>query len=97
TEGSERLSLVQQINEEIMLHLRMREGLSIREIALQFGRHCADILKQNISELMQDKNAARYIYNAEQDERIRLTTQGFLVSDNIISQLLLNETDFAAK
>lgn len=95
TEGSERLSLVQQINEEIMLRLRMRDGLSFREFALQFGRHAADILKQKINELLQDKNAERYFHPAKRDERVRLTSQGFLVSDKIISQLLLDESDFA--
>jgi len=93
TEDSERLSLVQQINEEIMLRLRMRNGLLFREVALQFGRHAADILKQNIKELLQNGNAERYFQPSQRDEKIRLTTKGFLVSDKIISQLLLDKSD----
>lgn len=89
TSGSEQLTELQQMNEEIMLRLRMKEGLNRTKFQKRFGTQNTDTLFYAIEHLIDDASLARFM--RLNSHSISLTTEGLFVSDSIISHLLFPE------
>jgi len=71
-----------KFNEYLMLSLRTDCGISMKYIIDEFGREVADNLKKNIR-LMRSPQ-----WISQQDDSIRLTSAGWMVSDYIVSRLI---------
>jgi len=86
-DGEERLTKVQQMNEVIMLSLRLRKGLSLRSYGEKFGSQAADDLSRKIELMLKEEQDLEFLNY--KDGQVQLTTKGFYVSDEIISKLLV--------
>jgi oxygen-independent coproporphyrinogen-3 oxidase len=87
--GFEKLTMLQQANEAIMLGLRMNQGLDFECFRSRFGSRYSDLLSDKINGLLEDDPGS--IYSIIHNKTLKLTTSGLLVSDSIISQLLFSE------
>jgi coproporphyrinogen III oxidase-like Fe-S oxidoreductase len=65
-----------------MLSLRTERGISMSHIVHEFGRQVADSLEKNIRLI----GSTEWI--RQQDDYIRLTAAGWMVSDYIVSRLM---------
>jgi oxygen-independent coproporphyrinogen III oxidase len=79
---SEVLDETTRYNEYLMLSLRTDRGISLKQIANEFGQQVADNLEKNIR-LMRSAEWIR-----QQDDSLRLTPAGWMVSDYIVSRLI---------
>jgi len=80
---SEMLDEKTRFNEYLMLSLRTDRGVHMDHIVLEFGQEFADSLEKNIR-LMQSPEWIR-----QQNDCIQLTTTGWMVSDFIVSRLMV--------
>ena len=94
TAGAETLTPIQHINEEIMLSLRMSEGLSLREFEQRYGSVWRELLQDAIDHFIAD-NGSSYLHYEK--EKLSLTEKGMVVSDRIIEQLIFNEKRVCCK
>jgi oxygen-independent coproporphyrinogen-3 oxidase len=79
---SEILDAKTKFNEYLMLSLRTERGISMSHIVHEFGRQVADSLEKNIRLI----GSTEWI--RQQDDYIRLTAAGWMVSDYIVSRLM---------
>jgi oxygen-independent coproporphyrinogen-3 oxidase len=79
---SEILDAKTRFNEYLMLSLRTDRGISMSHIVQEFGQQIADSLEKNIR-LIRSTEWIR-----QQDDCMRLTTAGWMVSDYIVSRLM---------
>jgi oxygen-independent coproporphyrinogen III oxidase len=79
---SEVLNTKTRFNEYLMLSLRTDKGISISHIVNEYGRQFADSLDKNIGMIRSPEWISR------QDDCIRLTTAGWMVSDYIVGRLM---------
>ncbi len=87
--GSEKLTILQQANEAIILDLRMNQGLDLECFRDRFGSKYSGLLSDRMNGLLEDDPGS--IYSVLHDKTLKLTTMGLCVSDSIISRLLLSE------
>ena len=78
----EKLSLKDKYNEKLMLSLRLIKGLDIQTLSAQQKKNL--LIKQNKIEYFQDLGL---IY--KKNNHIRLTNKGMMVSNKIISELMI--------
>jgi oxygen-independent coproporphyrinogen III oxidase len=79
---SEMLDEKTKFNEYLMLSLRTNRGISMSHIVHEFGQPVADSLEKNIRLIRSTEWIRR------QDDCIRLTAAGWMVSDYIVSRLM---------
>jgi oxygen-independent coproporphyrinogen-3 oxidase len=80
--ASEILDAKAKFNEYLMLSLRTDRGISMAHIVNEFGQKIADRLERNIRLI----KSAEWI--SQQDDCIRLTVAGWMVSDYIVARLM---------
>lgn len=88
-EGKEILSKIQQMNEVIMLGLRMRSGLSLSCFGEQFGRQPAETLAGKVESILEEDRLSELLLC--ENDHIRLTAKGLFVSDEVIAKLMVQE------
>ncbi len=79
---SEILDEKTKFNEYLMLSLRTNRGISLSHIVQEFGQEVADLLEKKVR-LTGSEDWIR-----QQDDGIRLTEAGWMVSDYIVSRLM---------
>lgn len=79
---SEILDEKAKFNEYLMLSLRTDRGISMSHIVHEFGQPVADSLEKNIRIIRSTE------WIRQQDDCIRLTAAGWMVSDYIVSRLM---------
>jgi oxygen-independent coproporphyrinogen-3 oxidase len=79
---SERLDEKTKFNEYLMLSLRTNRGISMNHIIHEFGQPAADSLERNL------RSTGSPEWINRQDDSIRLTAAGWMVSDYIVSRLM---------
>lgn len=82
-EKSEKLTLDQQATQYIMLGLRLARGVEAKEYKLRFGRDLEEDYGEKIQKYIDMKYAKRT------DKGFRLTRAGLLVSNTILSDILV--------
>lgn len=87
--GSETLSMIQEMNEVIMLGLRMKLGLDLVPFGRKFGRNYRELLTSLVDSLLSDESGPNLL--TIKDNILSLTTQGIFVSDAILSKLFIQE------
>jgi oxygen-independent coproporphyrinogen-3 oxidase len=79
---SEILDAKTKFNEYLMLSLRTDRGISMKHIADEYGQPVADSLEKNLRLSVSGE------WVTKQDDCIRLTAAGWMVSDYIVSRLM---------
>ena len=82
-EETELLSADERYNDMVTTAMRTAEGISISELTQKFGQQKTDYLL---------KNAQKALYNqwlVLEDDRLHLTLQGIMVSDSVMSDLMM--------
>jgi oxygen-independent coproporphyrinogen-3 oxidase len=79
---SEILDAKTKFNEYLMLSLRTNQGISMIHIVNEFGRIVADSLEKKLRLIQSGE------WMVQQDDHIRLTTAGWMVSDYIVARLM---------
>jgi oxygen-independent coproporphyrinogen III oxidase len=79
---SEILDAKTRFNEYLMLSLRTDRGISLSHIVKEFGQPAADTLEKKIRQIRSPE------WIKQQDDGLRLTTAGWMVSDYIVSRLM---------
>jgi oxygen-independent coproporphyrinogen-3 oxidase len=79
---SEVLDATARFNEYLMLSLRTERGISMDHILGEFGQQVADDLEKNFRSMQSSDWISR------QGDRIKLTPEGWMVSDYIVGRLI---------
>lgn len=77
----EMLTTTQQLNEQIMISLRMMEGLDLERVEIRFGKRNAELIVANAGPYLQNKKLALI------DNKLVLTKAGRFFADGIAADL----------
>jgi len=90
-EDMEELSIIDRINETILLGLRMTGGFSLKYFESEFGKDSVEILDEkirNIREIVDDDSVI-----LAENNNIRLSGKSLIVSDEILASLLFSDNE----
>ncbi|MCP4726562.1 MAG: radical SAM family heme chaperone HemW [bacterium] len=90
-EDKEELSIIDRINETILLGLRMTGGFSLKYFESEFGKNSVEILDEKIRNLRRIVDDDNVILT--ENNNIRLSGKSLIVSDEILTSMLFSDNE----